>query len=144
MERGELGSKGKSKLEKYPSSRVPFILYGNKRRKGRRFLNEKWEEGRCVLARGKNFSSSLTRPGKGVEKSRSVGDEVHLASRWKGCSIRGKSKAGKGTRLGKTTTSRMGNPSFRSVSFGRERRYKGRTMVERMESEKGNSCWSKA
>lgn len=120
MERGELGSKGKSKLEKYPSSRVPFILYGNKRRKGRRFPNETWEEGRCVLARGKNFSSSLTRPGKGVEKSRGVGDEVHLASRWKGCSIRGKSKAGKGTRLGKTTTSRNGE-SVVSFRFFRAR-----------------------
>lgn len=75
---------------------------------------------RCVLARGKNFSSSLTRPGKGVEKSRGVGDEVHLASRWKGCSIRGKSKAGKGTRLGKTTTSRNGE-SVVSFRFFRAR-----------------------
>lgn len=79
-----------------------------------------------------------------MEKSRGVGDEVHLASRWKGCSIRGKSKAGKGHDWGRRRRVEMGNSSFLSVSFGRERRYKGRTMVERMESEKGNSCWSKA
>lgn len=100
--------------------------------------------GGAFLLAARIFHRAWLGPEKGrgrVEKSRCVGDEVHLASRWKGCSIRGKSEAGeewKGTRLGTATSRNGANPSFRFVSFGREKRYKGRTM------EKGNSCWSKA
>lgn len=67
--RVELGSKGKSKLEKYPSSGGLLFSTRNKRGKERKNDDFRTKRGRCVLARGKNFSSSLARPGEGERES---------------------------------------------------------------------------
>lgn len=66
--RVELGSKGKSKLEKYPSSGGLLFCTGNRRGKERKNDDFRTKRGRCVLARGKNFSSSLARLGEEGER----------------------------------------------------------------------------